>query len=141
MKKLSHYIFLIICTWPLLISTVNATSGGGKGIVYIDVAIEQPNVEDCYATTLEETTLHNVIKVFPNPNQGIFNLELSKEFFDKEIRIVVFDAMGKRVYHSKHHGAGEKPNIKLDLTHLHKGIYFIWVQAEEQTGVEQLIIF
>ena len=141
MKKLLHSIFLILCVIPFLVNALNAAPGAFKGIVYVDVAIDQPNVEDCYTTSVPESTFQNGIKVFPNPNQGIFNLELTHENFDKEIKIYVFDALGKRVYQSKHHGAGEKLYVKLDLAHLPKGIYYIWVQADKQTGVEQLILF
>ena len=65
-------------------------------------------------------TLYSKIVVYPNPNNGIFNIsfELTNE---DNINLEIIDAVGREVYASKHIvGSFVLP---IDFTHLSKGVY------------------
>ncbi len=68
----------------------------GSKIVHIDVYIDQPNVEDCYETSVPDLYDSGIFKVYPNPNQGIFNLEIDYLYKGENIRIAIYDLTGKK---------------------------------------------
>lgn len=84
---------------PILTGINNAQSyTGGNGGVYA-VFVTKNGCKDtssCITLTVtgveEETTMHNVAKIFPNPNNGEFSIELT---LDAEVEIV--DQMGRIV--------------------------------------------
>lgn len=62
--------------------------------------------------------------IHPNPSEGIFHLASITEGDD----ISVFDGTGRMVFNT----TGEESKIKIDLTHLEKGIYLVIVRDENK---------
>ena len=77
---------------------------------------------------ISENISKNTFNVYPNPSSGLVTVS-SDENLDK---IEVLNIHGQKVYSRE---ASER-NIKFDLSHLQKGIYFI----RSGDHVEQLII-
>jgi hypothetical protein len=73
-------------------------------------------------------------KIFPNPNNGIFTIKRSEK---KSANIVIYDMLGKVVYERFNETKNE---IKLDLTSVNKGIYFISIIADNERIVERLVV-
>ncbi len=122
----------------------NSTIDFNKGdVVYIDVNIDQPNVEDCYDddTSVFDHLEQDWLKIFPNPNEGVFNLEILDLAHDKFLNVLIFNSLGDKVYQSKHESVGERFNLELNLVGLPKGVYFVRIETDSRTGVEQLLIF
>ena len=151
---MKYKIFLLYALLPLCINSLTAYSQNGnaidtkqntkksKDVIYIDVNIDQPNVEDCYDTT---SILHypkvDWLKIFPNPNEGVFSVEIQNITDDNTINLLVFNSIGKNVYQSSHDSSGGNLIIDLNLSDLPKGVYFLKVQANARFVVKQLIIF
>ncbi|MCZ4409499.1 T9SS type A sorting domain-containing protein [Cryomorphaceae bacterium 1068] len=62
--------------------------------------------------------------IHPNPSEGIFNLTSVTEGDD----ISVFDGTGRMVFNTR----GEESKVKIDLTHLEKGIYLVIVRDQNK---------
>jgi len=62
--------------------------------------------------------------IHPNPSEGVFFLASIKEGDD----ISVFDGTGRMVFSA----VGEEPKMKIDVTHLEKGIYSVIVRDPEK---------
>ncbi len=62
--------------------------------------------------------------IHPNPSEGIFNLTSVTEGDD----ISVFDGTGRMVFNT----TGEESKMKIDLTHLEKGIYLVIVRDQNK---------
>ncbi|NOQ25142.1 MAG: T9SS type A sorting domain-containing protein [Bacteroidales bacterium] len=75
------------------------------------------------------------IKLYPNPSNGLFKLELfntaNEEFF-----VEIYDVIGKIVYSSK-----IKKNISIiDLSEINKGIYYVSIKKENNRKVTKIVI-
>ncbi|HKK38369.1 MAG TPA: T9SS type A sorting domain-containing protein [Cryomorphaceae bacterium] len=62
--------------------------------------------------------------IHPNPSEGVFYLKTIKEGDD----ISVFDGTGRMVFNT----IGEEPKMKIDVTHLEKGIYSVIVRDQDK---------
>lgn len=64
---------------------------------------------------------YNTITVFPNPSNGIFQLQQAS---NEALRLMVHDIHGKQVWHSKINDF----STQIDLAFLSSGIYFLTCQ-------------
>jgi hypothetical protein len=122
-------------------SATNLHAPKSGNIHYIDINIQQPNVEECYNTSVDIAKTENSwMLIYPNPNPGAFMLELRMQQTGIPIEIGIFDLAGKRVVHywvslTDHHFTKE-----INVNFLEKGVYFIRVTGKEDSGVKQIII-
>jgi hypothetical protein len=110
--------------------------------VFLEVEISQPNVNDCYSGTsvpLQEN-IENWVNLYPNPNQGFFNIEIKGLFEGEELVIMVFDISGKKVHQFSEKANQERFSKELNISFLPKGVYYVHIQTERKNSVKQLII-
>ena len=89
------------------------------------------HVRNSLATQTEKNS-SNLIKVYPNPSQGIFNLSL--RFNESNIsHIKIFNAEGSNIY-SRSFNKSQQNNMDytLDLSTYPNGIYFGYVFSRDQ---------
>lgn len=86
---------------------------------------------------LENESLENV-KIYPNPNNGSFNL-ISKQNLNNA-QIEVYNALGKVVYSIPSVNIFDESPISINLLGLEFGIYFIRVLHENSNGMQKIII-
>ena len=110
-------------------------------ITYIDIGIYQPNVEDCYETSVADMSMDNDwMNIFPNPNPGQFTLEVNLHISGKSLHIHIYDITGKLVFRSRETIEGQQFRKELNVSFLEKGVYFIRITGEHRVGVKQIII-
>jgi PKD repeat protein len=85
-----------------------------------------------HAATLGiDNPLFNNIKLYPNPTDGVFNIEVLNGFYSFEI----IDIKGKLIKKGKlNKGANQ-----IDISHFVDGIYFITIQNNEQSITYKII--
>ncbi len=145
MKNLNITLLLAFCISFAMAATGQVPASpperGNSNITYIDIGISQPNVEDCFDTSITPTeTGEDFFRIFPNPNPGLFTLELSTQAVGESLNIFVYDVSGKRVYHARKVYDVSPFSKELDLSFLGRGIYFIRVVDKNTASVKQLII-
>lgn len=121
----------------------SAAGMGSKTISYTvttngcsNAATQQLNVETCAG--IDENTTMGVV-VYPNPNNGLFTIELSNSSAN-HLAVKITDVQGKKVYEKTENNIGSNYSKQLDLGHLAKGVYYIEVKAEEQIIRNKLIV-
>jgi hypothetical protein len=72
-------------------------------------------------------------KIFPNPSEGIFTLELSEDF--QQADVIVVDVLGKTVFSRKKLGASSQ----IDLSDYPAGMYFIKLVKDDLCKTEKII--
>ena len=93
----------------------------------IDSLRHQDSSNYSYSYSSDEKLIH------PNPSKGVFKL-VSIDVGDD---ISVFDGTGRMVFSAK----GEAAKMKIDLTHLEKGIYRVIVRdSEKKLKINQKIM-
>lgn len=116
---------------------VNASAGNG------DIGDDQ--VEDftrpvaganCSTLGTADFDNEDVMKVFPNPTDGIVNIHINKYFGNVDIQLV--DITGRQVYSAnKVEFNGQK---SIDLSSVNPGIYLLKVKGESLNYVEKIIL-
>ena len=77
------------------------------------------------------------ITIFPNPNKGLFTVDLGTEMRG-DITIQVYTLLGEIVYNEAKENAHTA--YKLDLQHVEKGIYFVSIKGDEKSIVKKIMI-
>jgi len=89
-------------------------------------------------TAINETGVNEWINIFPNPNNGRFNLEITGNYsFEAEIQIM--NTLGQVVYRS-HLNSSSNHREVIDLTNLVKGLYFLKVSNGTHVKVRKILI-
>lgn len=91
------------------------------------------------AKMAEENTTGNApeFSVYPNPTDGIINLELPS-ISSYKIQISIFDLNGKIIHQKAIIKTGNEPE-RIDLSSFASGIYFIRIQTEKEEYMKKII--
>jgi len=114
------------------ISVVVTSTDGCEGSGEIMVT-----VEDC--TGIPENAYDLGINIFPNPNKGVFTLEIETEQQD-ELNIRVVDARGAVVYSNEQVRVFGNHTMRIDLNDLHEGLYYLIIDSEKVHSVKKVIV-
>ena len=75
------------------------------------------------------------IKVYPNPNNGQFFLEVSN--FEARATVSIYNMLGSKVYESK---MTNEINHKINLLGIKKGVYFVKVTDQKEQFTKKIIV-
>ena len=75
-------------------------------------------------------------EVFPNPNQGVFNISLPSSVENSQLTIT--NALGQIVYNTTN--LNKEEYINLDLSRYDKGLYFVRLIQDDQSSIKRMII-
>lgn len=80
----------------------------------------------------------NSLEIFPNPNNGVFKINVNAEFNHAEISVL--DAMGKEVYSKNGLNITESYSTSIDLSAQPQGIYFVVVKNDDQRLTKKVFV-
>jgi hypothetical protein len=87
---------------------------------------------------IDKITAHALnFRIYPNPNNGIFNIVLPEQSITKKLQVVAYTLLGEQVYDQNFTGS---KNISIDLHHLAGGVYFIGLSDEKNSIISRIII-
>ncbi|OQX75191.1 MAG: hypothetical protein B6D64_12120 [Bacteroidetes bacterium 4484_276] len=126
-------------TLPLMIGDDNGNNLRFSGKIddcrLYNIALSFSQINSLYdiTTNVDFNTLeNNNIKLFPNPNNGEFNIKLQNNI---ENDIYIYSLGGRLIYRNK-----VKNFCELKLTSLNKGIYILKIISKDRISTEKLII-
>ena len=76
------------------------------------------------------------INIYPNPTTGEFIIEL--QVTSDKLQVEIFDVFGKKL--SSHHLITSSSNHKINISHLHTGIYFVKITTDSGYSVIKKIL-
>lgn len=85
-------------------------------------------------TTINENSLKQNLKIYPNPTNGLFQVESS---FDTEFSVQITNLLGQEVKEVYHLNKGVH---QLDVSNMSKGTYLIKIKIDGSIHVERLIL-
>jgi hypothetical protein len=110
---------------------VTSTDGcEGSGEINVEV-------KDC--SSINENGQSVKLNIFPNPNSGIFNLQLNT-LKSQKVSIRVTDLTGKTVYRSEEIKINGAYNQQIDLSQFSSGVYNIFVIGDEGVAQKKVVI-
>ncbi len=89
-------------------------------------------------TDIEEENIQK-ISIYPNPNNGIFTVELS-EIPEDNVTIKVLNSLSSVVYERSNMDINGTSKTDFDLSHLNKGMYFLVFENYQGNTVKRIII-
>lgn len=109
-------------------------TGTSYGVYLDDLQLTGNSTAD-----LTEIEAINSVSIYPNPSDGIFNLELNKNL-GESIDVSIFNLSGQLVY-TKQFSLDEEDQINtIDLKELEKGVYTVQVISEKGNINRKLVI-
>ncbi|OQX72201.1 MAG: hypothetical protein B6D61_14685 [Bacteroidetes bacterium 4484_249] len=90
---------------------------------------------DPIATDIDET-YEDIISVYPNPSDGIFNLTAFHDITGSQnlLGLEIINNTGKTIY------TMENVPLKIDLSNQPKGIYFIKIETKNGIYTKKILI-
>ena len=85
-------------------------------------------------TGVEKANPADFLKVYPNPCQGLFTIQLPDNINSAELEIN--NILGQKVYAS----AASANKMQVDLSAMPAGIYMLYLKSKENVSVQQIII-
>ncbi|MBI4931347.1 MAG: T9SS type A sorting domain-containing protein [Bacteroidetes bacterium] len=79
-------------------------------------------------------------QVYPNPNSGVFNVQMSGLENVQMKGIEVFNSHGEKVFESAHPHIRTSSHLQIDLSSQPSGVYFCVMKAGEATQTRKLLI-
>lgn len=91
---------------------------------------------ECAPASVTTTINNHLLRLFPNPTTGVFEIELN---YNGNLSIDVFNVIGENVFQKETTSYGYYRN-SIDLTGLESGFYFITLRFKDETIVKKLQI-
>ncbi|MFT5859532.1 MAG: hypothetical protein ACI865_001635 [Flavobacteriaceae bacterium] len=91
-----------------------------------------------FTVNTEETNLDHEIIVFPNPNDGVFDIELSG-FVGNEAELQIFDLLGREVFKEKMNAHSNFASSKVELLNVPAGHYLIKVVTAKGVYTKEFV--
>ena len=127
-KKIT-YIFILV-----IISTTAKSK-----IIYIDLSISQPNIEDCF-TGIKINSLNEKLEVFPNPTTGLFKIFLNNSELSGKLKVAIQNIQGQVIYSDEFELQENSLEKEIDLSGYSSGIYILNIVAERWNCNTKIII-
>ncbi|MEQ1732320.1 MAG: T9SS type A sorting domain-containing protein [Bacteroidia bacterium] len=85
-------------------------------------------------TSMSESALKAGVSVYPNPNNGVFNVKFTNSTSIEPTRLRVVNVLGTEVLHTTITG-----NAQIDLTKYNSGVYFVTIETNEKPLLYRII--
>lgn len=79
-------------------------------------------------------------KIYPNPNQGTFMLEINNPEEENDLEIFILDVTGKIVFHRFERHVLPATSIEISMDGVSTGLYYLKLLSEKKTGVMTIAI-
>jgi hypothetical protein len=90
------------------------------------------------SVAIKENTENNEIRIYPNPNSGVFSIEMNNKHKDI-INIQVFDVMNRIIYQQREIIPEGRIEKQIDLNNNPSGLYNLIVTGSNNTFVRRII--
>jgi hypothetical protein len=134
-----------VFTSSLLVSNVSLSNDNQKfrcAISYLDCA-DTTATATLFVDNSTNISLNHSEKIhvrtFPNPSNGIFNIEIENS--NGDIEIIVFDAMGRKIFKQNFANIAQSLTRSIDLTSYSKGLYMLHIITNNEVVERRLIKF
>ncbi len=119
-------------TWKLQIEDSGSTKGG---------KIQNWNLNICNKNSSNETFVdNNKVSIYPNPNNGTFNVEMNN-ITSNQVTVLVYDMSGKRLYAQIYNTTEKYFNRLIELKGLSPGFYVVTAIDGEKKSSKKIIIY
>lgn len=95
--------------------------------------------DTCFLVGIDETQINTEFSIYPNPNNGQFNLKISSNM-SKDYNLTITNMLGQNVYSEEISLNNEVLNKSMDFSQLEKGIYFVTLKNATERKTQKIVI-
>lgn len=114
--------------------SVRAMNTCGDGVFSDDFNVTIDNF-----TSVDENELNENLAIFPNPNNGVFTIELTGEGMG-QVNVKVYDLTGTLVHQESGMNANDGFSSRIDLSNFPQGMYFVKVSHNNGSAVRKFLL-
>ena len=120
---------------------LDITSAGKYWVTIKDAngCIESDTILIDHALGINDKNEQGKTSIFPNPNNGIFELNVS-DWKDSKLELIITNDLGQTIYSSELKSTEKDFFKKMDLSAFPKGLYFIKISSKEKNITQSLIL-
>jgi N-acetylmuramoyl-L-alanine amidase/Secretion system C-terminal sorting domain len=97
-------------------------------------------VNSCQSTSYEDLDFSKAIKIYPNPNSGLFQIEF-KQALNKDAEIHLTDVSGRVVFQKKYNANEFNQAISIQLPNdFPKGLYLLNLKSSDLVATKKILI-
>ena len=91
-------------------------------------------------TGLNDIALNNNLAVYPNPNSGVFEIQLKAEN-SESLELQLTDIVGRIIYKEKPTVINKNYSKNIDVSGISKGIYFLNFSNSNQHLTKKIVVY
>ena len=95
------------------------------------------NADSGSSSTKEKADQEAGISIYPNPTSGHFTITFAQQSRDKNLKIEVFDVLGRLCYNLKKENSTDQ--LTLDATDINSGVFFVKLSGDNFEYIKKLI--
>ncbi len=103
------------------------------------VSSDTVNIEILDCTSIDEFSSQLTLKVFPNPNDGMFTVDLQTELMD-QLNMSIVDQKGQVVYEQMNFKVGGQKKLEINLNAFPKGVYHLRVYNDNGSVNKKIVV-
>lgn len=108
--------------------TITADSSGCTVNKTATITVLPESNAACQGVGIAEAEwLRDFVSIYPNPNSGVFDIDLTSLSTSKEVTVSVYDALGRQIFEQK--DVDTKSIISVNMNNMNSGFYFARVQV------------
>tara|TARA_B110000858_G_C17377173_1_gene282105 strand:- start:64 stop:519 length:456 start_codon:yes stop_codon:yes gene_type:complete len=130
------FAYVFVPNMDILIGSQNRIKIKPTDNIYFDISNDHFAITGMSTVEIRE----DKINLFPNPNQGDFQICVSK-MAQEEIFINIIDLSGKIIYFRNIKPISNDEIINMEISGLSKGLYFIEIFTNEEKVTQTISIF
>jgi len=121
------------CSFSASISPNSCTDGRMASTSDRTEINEFTDFKEAYPITKSHENIIQKIKVYPNPNNGIFNISIPTNFSTENLKITIYDNLGQLKF------TENRLTNTIDLSTFSNGIYFLEINTNQGIFREKII--
>ena len=95
------------------------------------------NADSGSSSTKEKADQEAGISIYPNPTSGHFTITFAQQSRDKNLKIEVFDVLGRPCYNLKKENSTDQ--LTLDASDINSGVFFVKLSGDNFEYIKKLV--
>lgn len=97
------------------------------------------NNKNSKAKDIDKLNDFNQIFIYPNPNDGVFNLNVG-EYFNEKINVIISDINGRTIYNDQLNQENQQESVfRFNIKDYSSGIYFVKIISKSQNKTFKIV--
>ena len=105
----------------------------------VNLNVSQAGIENCFTNVNTNFNLEN-IKVFPNPTNGLFSIELNNLESGCNLQVVICNIKGQKVFSEKNTLNESSFKRQIDLSDFPAGTYLMNISVKDKYYTAEIIL-